>query len=137
MEKEIETRFILSSNVKGWNIAENFIAEKPLKAEPWEFGYGFGVSRPLSFVPSATPCNLCKENFQVGAELYGGLGDADGFGFFNTSHYIAPGVSWKLLNGAPFKFSPGFCLTDQSPRFLLCLRVIFVIQHFCFKISRP
>jgi hypothetical protein len=135
MEKELETRFILSSNAKGWNIAENFIAEKPLNSEPWEFGYGFGVSRPLSFVPSAQPCNLCKENFQVGAELYGGLGDANDFGFANTSHYIAPVVSWKLMNGTAFKFSPSFGLTDESHRFLIRFGVIYEFENFGPKVA--
>ena len=37
---EGEFRLILSSNVHDWNISENFIAEKNLGHEPWEFGYG-------------------------------------------------------------------------------------------------
>ena len=47
-ERELELKLILSSNVRGWNISENFISEKNLtEPEPWEFGYAFGVSRPL------------------------------------------------------------------------------------------
>ena len=46
-KREAEVKLILSSNFKGWNISENLIVEKNLKAEPWEFGYAVGVSRPL------------------------------------------------------------------------------------------
>src|SRR5947209_4269012 len=51
-KREAELRLILSSNAKGWNIAENVIAEKNLANEPWEFGYSVGASRPLSFKAS-------------------------------------------------------------------------------------
>ena len=45
-ERELEMKLILSSNAKGWNISENFIAEKNLnESEPWEFGTPW-VSRP-------------------------------------------------------------------------------------------
>src|SRR5271166_5421230 len=37
-EHTLEEKLILSSNVKGWNISENFISEKNItKPEPWEF----------------------------------------------------------------------------------------------------
>ncbi len=39
VERELELKLILGSNVRGWNISENFIAEKNLTNEPWEFGY--------------------------------------------------------------------------------------------------
>src|ERR1700749_4513811 len=46
VEKSLELKLILSSNTRGWNISENFIAEKDLnEPEPWEFGYALGVSR--------------------------------------------------------------------------------------------
>src|SRR4051812_3485339 len=66
IEKEIETKLILSSHVKGWNLATNFIAEKNLAHEPWEFGYAMGASRPLSFKPSRSACRFCAENIQLG-----------------------------------------------------------------------
>src|SRR5229473_4233131 len=42
-KRELETKLILSSNVKGWNISENIIAEKNLTHAPWEFGYAAGI----------------------------------------------------------------------------------------------
>src|SRR5689334_9361375 len=66
-EREAELRLILSSNFKGWNLAENMIAEKNLAGEPWEFGYAIGASRPLSMAASANPCTFCRENFTAGA----------------------------------------------------------------------
>jgi hypothetical protein len=118
-EREIETKLILSSNLKGWNVSENLIAVKNLGNAPWEFGYSVGTSRPLSLVASAASCSLCLENFHAGIEIYGGLGDRHSFGLANTSHYIAPGVSWSLPSGMVLRVSPSFGLTDTSYPFLL------------------
>src|SRR5215471_14556493 len=73
-KREVELKLILGSNFKGWNVSENLIAEKNIAGEPWEFGYALAVSRPLSLVASANECRFCRENFTLGAELYGGLG---------------------------------------------------------------
>src|SRR5260370_19786366 len=87
--REAETKLILSSNFKGWNISENMIAEKHLNSPaPWEFGYALGVSRPLSLVASATNCVFCRENFNLGAEMYGWLANSDIFGLAVASHYF-------------------------------------------------
>src|SRR6201995_604012 len=69
VERSLEMKLILSSDVKGWNISENFITEKAFSSEPWEFGYALGVSRPLKLAASPTPCTFCRENFAAGAEL--------------------------------------------------------------------
>lgn len=118
-KREVELRLILSSNVKGWNIAENMIAEKNLAGEPWEFGYALGVSRPLSLVASANNCTFCRENFSLGAELYGGLGDRYSFGLKDTSHYLAPIVRFRLPDGPSFQLSPAVGLNDNSHGMLL------------------
>ena len=118
-KREAELRLILSSNVKSWNIAENMIAEKNLAGEPWEFGYALGVSRPLSLVASANNCTFCRENFSLGAELYGGLGDRYSFGLKDTSHYLAPIVRFRLPDGPSFQLSPAIGLNDHSHGMLL------------------
>ncbi len=128
-DREIELKLILSSNVHGWNVAENFIAEKNLANEPWEFGYAFGVSRPLSLVASANPCTLCRENFALGAEMYGGLGDRYSFGLHDTSHYIAPTITWRTPVGPTFRVSPGFGLNDNSHAFLLRFGVTYEFEQ--------
>jgi len=53
--------------------------------DPWEFGYALGLSRPLALEASPNRCTLCRENFIVGAELYGGLGDTQSWGLRETS----------------------------------------------------
>jgi hypothetical protein len=111
---EGELKLILSSNVKNWNISENFIAEKNLGHEPWEFGYAVGATRPLRSAASARPCIFCAEKLIAGVEAYGGLGDAWALTMRDTSHYIAPIVGWQLPNGVRLSFSPGFGLTDTS-----------------------
>src|SRR6266404_7685517 len=85
-KREIETKLILSSNFKSWNISENIIAEKNLANEPWEFGYAAAVSRPLALAASPRPCRLCPENFRLGIELYGGLGTRHEFGLNGNSY---------------------------------------------------
>jgi len=116
---EIELKLILSSNTRGWNFSENIIAEKNLSNGPWEFGYALAASRPLALKASAKRCTFCLQNFILGAEMYGGLGDRHSFGLQDTSHYLAPVAGWNLPSGWTLRLSPGFGLNDNSHRFLL------------------
>lgn len=117
--RELETKLILSSNFKGWNASENLVFTKNLSNEPWEFGYSVGVSRPLALAASARECTFCRERFAAGAEMYGGLGDRYSFGLQDTSHYLAPVVSWDMPNGPTVKISPSFGLNRNSFGFLM------------------
>ena len=68
---ELETKLILSSDYHDWNISENFIAAKNFsQSEGVEFGYSFGVSRPLATLASGNECRFCRENFIAGVEMY-------------------------------------------------------------------
>jgi hypothetical protein len=118
-ERELELKLILSSAVRGWNISENLIAVKSLAGEPWEFGYAFGVSRPLALEATPERCTFCPENFTAGIELYGGLGDTDRFGLDDTSQYLAPLIAWNLPSAVQLKLSPGWGLNDDSLPFVL------------------
>jgi len=129
-KREIEAKLILGSHYKGWTIAENFIAEKNIGHEPFEFGYAVGVSRPLALAARPERCNFCPENFQAGVEIYGGLGTHADFGFRDTAHYLAPTLAWMLDNGTSFRLSPGFGLTGGSARFLLRFGVSYEIAQF-------
>lgn len=113
-EREGELKLILSSNLKSWNISENFIAEKNFAHEPWEFGYAAGASRPLRTMSSGRQCLFCAEKFVAGVEAYGGLGDTWDLSLGDTSHYIAPLIGWQLPRGMRLSFSPGFGLTSFS-----------------------
>jgi hypothetical protein len=135
IEKSLELKLILSSNTRGWNISENFIAEKDLnEPEPWESGYALAVSRPLALAARGKHCVVCPKNFSAGAELYGGLGTTDGFGLQATSHYLAPTVGFNIPNGPNVSFSPGFGLNDNSLgviyRFTVSYEVQQVFGHF-------
>ncbi|HME05608.1 MAG TPA: hypothetical protein VKG25_01110 [Bryobacteraceae bacterium] len=129
-DREIEAKLILSSHVKGWTIAENFIAEKNVRHAPYEFGYAVGASRPLALAARPEDCRFCPENFQAGLELYGGLGTHQSFGLSGTSHYLAPTLAWSLPDGPTFTVSPGFGLTGQSAGFLLRFGVSYEIAQF-------
>ncbi len=129
-QRELETKLILSSNFKGWNVSENFIGEKNLTGGPWEFGYALGVSRPLALAASPNRCNFCRENFVAGMELYGGLGDRRRFGLQDTSHYLAPLLAWNLPNGTTLRLSPTFGMNSASHRFLLRFGISYEIPAF-------
>jgi hypothetical protein len=59
LDHELESKLILSSDYHDWNIAENFIAAKNFsQSEGVEFGYSFGVSRPLGTLASGADCRL-------------------------------------------------------------------------------
>ena len=135
-KREAELKLILSSNFKGWNIAENLIAEKNLKGAPWEFGYSFGVSRPLALKATAQICTFCRENLTLGAEMYGGLGDRYAFGLHDTSHYIAPVMSLHAPNGMTLKVSPGFGLNSNSHGFSMRASVSYEFEQIASKLRR-
>jgi hypothetical protein len=133
--RELEAKLILSSNVKNWNIAENFIVEKNLtEDEGYEFGYALGVFRPLTTLATGGECHFCRENFAAGLELYGGLGSTEQFGFKETAHYLAPGIVWNLGNSA-IKISPAFGLTSGSDRMLLKIGYTYEISGFGQKLA--
>ena len=135
-QREVELKLILSSNVKGWNIAENFIGEKNVAGDPWEFGYAVAASRPLSLAASAKSCAFCRENFSLGAELYGGLGDRYSFGFSNTSHYLAPTVAFRMPNGPTLSFSPSAGLNHNSHGVLLRFGASYEIPQLLSRLRR-
>jgi hypothetical protein len=113
-QHEGEFKLILSSNVRDWNISENFISEKNLGHAPWEFGYALGVARPLRSTSGERDCTFCAEKFIAGIEAYGGLGDTWSLTLGNTSHYIAPVVGWELPGHWRVSFSPALGLTGTS-----------------------
>jgi hypothetical protein len=129
-KRELEAKLILGSYYKGWTIAENFIAEKNLSHAPYEFGYAVGISRPIALAARPERCNLCAENFQVGVEMYGGLGTHADFGVHETSHYVAPVLAWTLANGTTFHISPCFGTTGTSAGFLLRFGVSYEVAQF-------
>lgn len=134
---ELETKLILSSDVHDWNISENFIVEKNLSAsEGFEFGYALAVSRPLATIASANKCRFCRENFAAGVELYGGLGSTNGFGLHDTTHYLAPVISWQLSDNVSLHISPAIGLTQQSNPVLLRIGYSYEIRGFGRKVAR-
>jgi hypothetical protein len=128
-EHSIESKLILSSNVRGWNFSENFIAEKELSNDPWQFGYALGASRPLTLVASSKPCFFCRENVVAGLELYGGLGNRYSFGWKQTSQYLAPVISFNIPHGPTVSFSPNFGLNANSIGALYRFKVSYEIQQ--------
>jgi hypothetical protein len=126
-KREVEAKLILSSNRKGWNLAGNLIAEKNLNGAPVEFGYAAAVSRPFALAASPDSCSLCRENFSLGVEMYGGLGEWRQVRLAGTSHYIAPAIAWNLPNGVTFKFSPSFGINSNSNRALVRFGVSYEI----------
>jgi hypothetical protein len=134
--REIETKLILGSNYKGWNVSENIIAEKNLSNNPWEFGYALAASRPLGLAAKAHDCSFCPEKFQAGIEMYGGLGDRYSFGTRLTSQYLGPTLNWAAPNGMTFSFSPQFGLNNYSIPRLYRFGVSYEIEQFLSRFRR-
>jgi hypothetical protein len=129
-ERSLETKLILSSNFRGWNISENFIAEKALnEGEPAEFGYALGISRPFALVASVRACTFCRENFTGALEIYGGLGTTDSFGWRATSQYIGPVIAYSIPRGPTIAFSPNVGLNDNSLAVLYRFSVSYEVQQ--------
>jgi hypothetical protein len=135
-KREAELRLILSSNFMGWNMSENIIAEKDLAGTPWEFGYAVGASRALALAVSAKPCKFCRENFALGAEMYGGLGERYSFGLAGTSHYLGPVVTWNIPRGPTLRLSPNFGLNSNSDGFLFRFMLSYEIEQVFSKMRR-
>jgi hypothetical protein len=134
---ELEFKLLLSRTWNGWNVAVNPLVTKNLSpSEPFEFGYAIGFSRALSQKASPNACTFCRENFIVGAELYGGLGDTEQFGLADTSHYLAPVMAWNLPSGWTVRFSPGFGLNGNSHRVLIRSGISREIDGFGGMVSR-
>ncbi len=133
---EIEGKLILSSRYRGWNVSENFVAEKNLNHSPWEFGYALGVNRPLALLATSRRCNFCRENFSSGVEFYGGLGTRHAFGFSRTSQYAAPILVWQLANGTALRISPTFGLNKNSARALVRFGISCEIPRFDRQVRR-
>ncbi len=134
---ELEGKLILSSNYHDWNISENFIITKSFsESEAVEFGYAFGAARPLARLASGENCRFCKENFSLGAEMYGGLGSTLDLTAQHTAHYLAPVISWAVGENSTLRFSPGFGLTHQSNPVLLRFGYSYEIQGFGSRVSR-
>src|SRR5262249_55272495 len=135
-EREFETKLILSSQIKGWNVSENLIGVKNIHEGVWEFGYALGASRPLALAASPDPCTWCRENFTAGVEMYGGLGEWGQLKLKGTSQYIAPVLAWNLPSGTTLRVSPGFGLTEQSHSMLVRFGVSHEISGFGYQVRR-
>ena len=136
-DRELESKLILSSDYHDWNISENFIAAKNFsQSEAISFGYAFGISRPLATVASASNCRLCRENFMLGAEIYGGLGSSLDFGVRHTAHYLAPVMSWLVGGRSSLRFSPGIGLSHTSSAVLFRFGYSYEIQGLGTKLER-
>jgi len=137
IDSELETKFILSSDVHDWNLAGNLIVAKNFSQhEGVEFGYALGFSRPLATLASGENCRLCRESFSAGVELYGGLGSTLGFDFHDTAHYAAPVIAWAVSDNSTLRFSPGIGLTHQSSPVLFRFGYSYEIQGFGSKLAR-
>ena len=130
VERAMEGKLILSSTFNGFNLSENFIAEKNLTNEPWEFGYAVGASRSLASAGSSKDCKFCRQYFTVGAELFGGLGTRYDFGVKGTSVYLGPTVGWAAPHNIAVTVGPEFGLNDNTARVLWRAKVAYEYNQF-------
>jgi hypothetical protein len=133
---ELEGKLILSSDFYSWNFAGNFIVERNLSEdEGFEFGYSFGLARPLAKTATYASCRWCRDKFSAGLELYGGLGNTRLFGFHETAHYAAFAISWQVGAHSSIHLSPGIGLTHNSYPVLLRFGYSYEIENFGRKLA--
>ena len=130
VERSLEGKIILSSYVKGFNVSENFIAEKNIANEPWEFGYAVAASRPLVNEASEHHCVFCPQYFSAGGELFGGLGTRYTFGTSGTSQYAGPTISYMAPRNVTVLVGPEFGLNANSAGVLWRLKVAYEFEQF-------
>ena len=129
-EHEAEFKLILSSNFKGWNVSENFIAEKNLGPFSWEFGYALGrVVRWLSRRVRMRAISVVKisrwaQNYTVV------LANVTVSGFRIIPHYLAPVLAWDIPRGPSIRVSPTFGLNRDSNGFLFRFMLLNEIDQF-------
>jgi hypothetical protein len=83
----------------------------------------------LRLASSGKACVFCRQNLAAGAELYGGLGDLNGFGLNATSHYAGPTIGFSIPGGPTLSFSPNFGLNDNSVGVIYRFQVSYEIQQ--------
>ncbi len=130
VEREMELKLILGSNLHGWNISENIIAEKNLGADPWEFGYAWASQPPYRARRQAHNCTFCPKNFRLASRCTAVSATATAFGLQNTSHYVGPTINWTAPNGTTLSFSPQFGLNDYSIPRLYRFGISYEIEQF-------
>ncbi|PYX50656.1 MAG: hypothetical protein DMG79_05235, partial [Acidobacteria bacterium] len=74
------------------------------------------------------------ENFALGAEIYGGLGERYSFGLADTSHYLGPVLTWNIPRGPTLRLSPNFGLNGNSNGFLFRFMLSYEIEQVFSKI---
>jgi hypothetical protein len=134
VEREIETKLILSSEIGEWNLSENIIGAKNVNGGRWEFGYAIGLSRPLAAY--GRRCTFCAQRFAAGLELYGGLGTWGDLTLRGTSQYIAPVLIWNLPSETVIRISPGWGLTDESAGILFRVGVSHEFDNIAHTIGK-
>lgn len=118
-EHEIETKLILGQDLsERLRVGFNWISEVNLKSGDWEFGYAAGLTYTL-FEAEGEHAGRGFEvkEVQLGAELYGGLGDSvkgltlDGS---KTEQYAGLNLKTEFANGTMFMVGGAFGLTHDS-----------------------
>jgi hypothetical protein len=130
---DLEAKLILSSDVRRWNFAENFVVDKNVsRGEGYESGYAVGISRALSNRSFTGTCRFCRQNLVAGIELYGGLGTSvePQFGLRDTAMYVAPAVSWQLSQNGCLRFSTAIGVAHETNAVLLRIGYSYEIHGF-------
>ena len=128
VERSLELKLILSSNFKGWNVSENFIAEKASRRS-------LGIWRMLWATPSAgtggqsQTLRLLPGKLRRRSRVYGGLGTTNSFGLEATSQYAGPAVAFNIPNGPSLTFGTDFGLNANSLGVIYRFNVSYEFQQ--------
>jgi hypothetical protein len=70
-------------------------------------------------------CLLCRQYFQAGGELFGGLGTRYSFGLPGTSQYAGPTLSYSSPRNITVLIGPEFGLNANSAGVLWRMKVAY------------
>lgn len=133
IENEFETKLILGHDFSDrFNVALNLVSEVEAREQNWEFGYVLGLNYALFKTEEREGSGRSKDvdwslkEVELGAELYGGLGDSDRgltFEANQTAQYAGVNVKTEFANGFSFTVGGAAGLTRDAEDGLLRLSV--------------
>ena len=130
-EREMELKLILGSNVNGWNISENFIAEKNLASGvPGNLVMPSASAVRCSWRPAAQRMYfLPREVSRRERKCMAAWATATVSATRLTSQYLGPTINWTAPNGMTIGLSPQFGLNSYSIPFLFRFSVSYEIEQ--------
>jgi len=135
--RTLEQRVIAYHDWGRLNFTFNFVSELDLQHYGDDFGYAMGAFRQPQWTGMAmsgmagTPPELSLRRFGYGAEVMGGLGDTNEFGFYwqREQQYLGPVFTYSLTPNVRLRLETTFGLSNVSDPFVLRIGLDYTINY--------